>query len=90
MGLFFRRSIIKTFVRDHINRQSSGVSHTEELVRKKIQELRETWSDISKYPCLCEDGVSHDLSCCLMHKKDNPDPNDPTGCQVKNIIKFFS
>lgn len=47
-----RRSIIKRFVRDHINEgkeANNGNTHTETLIRERIQELRVAWSDISRY-----------------------------------------
>ena len=60
-----RRSIIKYFVRDHINSGMHGNSLAESLVRERIQLLMKAWSDQSKYACQCPyDKTQHRLECC--------------------------
>ena len=49
-----RRSIIKYFVRDEINANSTGNTITEGLVCKMIVRLKEAWKDVSVYPCKCK------------------------------------
>jgi hypothetical protein len=43
-----RRSIIKYFVRDYINKDSTGNTLTEQLVQKRIAQLKEAWKDVRK------------------------------------------
>jgi hypothetical protein len=65
-----RRSIIKYFVRDEINKDSTGNTLTESLVRKRIAMLKEAWKDPSKYMCECKSGT-HSLSCCKTFEDAN-------------------
>jgi hypothetical protein len=58
-----RRSIIKYFVRDYINKGRQGNSLTEELIREQIQKLVAVWNTTAKYPCKCNQ-THHLLECC--------------------------
>lgn len=66
-----RRSIIKYFVRDEINKKGLGNTLAEVLVRKRIALLKEAWKDSSKYGCECRSASAiaaygkHSLSCCM-------------------------
>ena len=65
-----RRSIIKYFVRDEINKDSAGNSLTESLVRKRIQLLKGVWNNTKNFPCKCSTAGekrthgAYSLACC--------------------------
>lgn len=83
-----RRSIIKSFVRDYINgggEENNGNTHAEELIRERIKELREVWSDEGNYRCLCADGTRHSLGCCSMRPTKAAD--DPSICVGENFYE---
>lgn len=82
-----RRSIIKTFVRDHINKRGSGSSQTNELIRARIAVLKKAWSDTSGYSCLCQDGATHSLLCCTIHRRGAENVLDSTGCEEGSYEK---
>jgi hypothetical protein len=62
-----RRAIIKYFVRDHINggeRENSGPSLTEKLIREQISKLQTAWgADISQFACHGSDGTHSFQNC---------------------------
>jgi hypothetical protein len=72
-----RRSIIKYFVRDEINRDAAGNSLAEQLVRQRIAMLKAVWNDTANYACDCPaaaGGASgpprRNLSCCRSFEGD--------------------
>lgn len=70
-----RRSLIKSFVRDFINDRQRGNSLTEELVRTRIAQLIDVWSNPSNYGCDCPSGTqpATSLQCCTVATATKPD-----------------
>lgn len=81
-----RRSIIKYFVRDEINRDSAGNSVTESLIRKRIQMLKEVWKDTRNFPCKCpSEGEkrsygAYSLACCKVYGETFSADSEPCTC----------
>lgn len=74
-----RRSIIKYFVRDEVNRNSAGNSVAEQLVRERIRQLKAVWNDTANYPCECAGGKTRSLSCCRTYD-DASQSAEPCSC----------
>jgi hypothetical protein len=81
-----RRSIIKYFVRDEINKVSAGNNLAEGLVRQRIAMLKEAWKDPSKYRCECKEASmvqahgSHSLMCCISFEEASINSTEPCTC----------
>ena len=76
-----RRSIIKYFVRDHINAGKNGNGLAAQLVRDRIGKLMVAWSNQSKYACQCpHDKTQHRLECCTTFDSSQDNNNEPCFC----------
>jgi hypothetical protein len=78
-----RRSIIKYFVRNHINKGKQGNSLTEDLIREQIRKLIEAWNNTAAYACDCPKSylpVKNSLECCNIVTLDDLDSNELCLC----------
>ena len=83
-----RRSIIKYFVRDFINRGDNNQKNlnsntlTEELIRERIALLKAAWIDSAKYRCKCEGREEYSLECCVIYKRGGNSTTGREGCEL--------
>ena len=62
-GSHARQAVIKYFFRDYLTKQQNSSMNS--IIKSMASDIRQAWSEIANYTCLCTDNRTHSTRCCL-------------------------